>query len=288
MRRGARQSSTIAAVAVSMMLAVTACTGGNDADPTSEVPLTPGGSVINESTSSETTSPSALPGTTLTQSGTTQPSASPSSRSTRATGPMTTPKASTSPRGTPSPTTTAPTSTGPPSTPPTSIRPSTGPTSPTSATVPSRSSDVETLHLTPEELNTRKDIEKAWLKYWDVFVTFNKVPKDQRKAVFSAVAMDPDLSSLIQAATKADEAHIENFGTVGHHVYWGPPVSGKSSAVIGDCTDQSRFGYRDSKTKEIQGVGTKSGNYNGTMQKGSDGIWRVSFRDRREGVPCPS
>lgn len=286
MRRGARQSSTIAAVAVSMMLAVTACTGGNDADPTSEVPLTPGGSVINESTSSVTTSPSALPGTTLTQSGTTQPSASPSSRSTRATGPMTTPKVSTSPRGTPSPTTIAPTSTGPPSTPPASIRPSTTPTSPTSSTVPSRSSDVETLHLTPEELNTRKDIEKAWLKYWDVYVAFNKIPKDERPAKFGAVAMDPELADLLRTADLADQKHLISVGNVAHRIYWGPPVSRKSSAVIGDCIDQSKFRSKNTANGQLGHIGPARVNFNGTLQKVDGGIWKVSFLDFRDGVKC--
>lgn len=140
--------------------------------------------------------------------------------------------------------------------------------------------------MNAEEINTRKEIEKAWLRYWDVYVKFNKIPRESRRPTFGAVAMDPELADLLTAAPIADSKKIQNFGYVTHHIYWGPPVAGKRSAVIGDCTDQSNFGIENSQTKEKRGFGSAAANYNGTLQKDSRGQWKVSFLDYREDTPC--
>ncbi len=292
MRRSARQSSTIAAVAVSMMLAVTACTGGNDADPTSEVPLTPGGSVINESTSSPPTSApnSGSPGSITTSAGsaTTPAGRTSPGRSTvsSADGPTSnsTDPTTVVPSSDSSPTSVSTTTSPPPSTTGPTKTTGTPPESPTAR--PSRSSDVETVVMNAEEINTRKDIEKAWLKYWDVYVAFNRIPKSDRPAKFGAVAMDPELGDLLRTADLADQKHLVSVGNVAHRVYWGPPVSGKSSVVIGDCTDQSKFRSKNTATGQLQPAGPARVNFNGTLQKVSGGIWKVSFLDFREGVKC--
>jgi hypothetical protein len=295
-------------------LALSGCTGGNAAAPTSEAPLTPGGSLVDETPSSTPSTPSSVPAstpttssvalgstTTLSSDAKTAPTSAQSVNSpatASVSGPVTVTESSrtvpsvidtatddapsTAPGSTTSPSsaaTSGSTSRTTTSTPPSSIPQS-------STATPSRSTGVETVHLTPEELNTRKEIEKAWLKYWDVYVAFNRIPKDRRPAAFGAVAVDPELSDLLRTATLADYKHLESVGTVGHRVYWGPPVSGKSSAVIGDCVDESRFRSRNTVSGKLLQAGPARVNFNGTLLKSPRGEWKVSFLDFRDGVPC--
>ena len=294
------------AVVLGVWLSLSACTGGTAAAPTSETPLTPRGSLVDETPSaasseaSRSPAPSSMPGSRTTKlssksssvqstttttsrraapSPTTSPSADPTVSESSISAPSTARPATSR-----SSTAVAPPTTS--STPSTASSPTTKASPAASTPRPSRSTGVETVIMNAEEINTRKKIEKAWLDYWDVYVAFNRVPKEQRPARFGAVAMDPELADLLQAANKADAMKIRNFGHVVHHVYWGPPVARKRSAVIGDCTDQSRFGVENSQTGEGESVGTRGANYNGTLQKGADGRWRVSFLDFRDGVPC--
>lgn len=295
-------------------LALSGCTGGNAAAPTSEAPLTPG-SLVDETPSSTPPIPSSLPASTPTTSSValgsttilssdaeTAPTSAQSVNSPATASvsrPVTVTESSrtvtslndTATDGAPS---TASGSTTSPSSAATiesteSTSRTTTPKPPSSisrssSATPSRSTGVETVHLTPEELTTRKEIEKAWLKYWSTFTLFNKIPKVERRTRFAEVAMDPELSSLLAAAERADQENLENFGTVSHRVYWGPPVAGKGSAVIGDCTDQTQFGAKNKKTGEIVVIGGKQGNYNGTMQK-TGSSWKVSYLDFR-GESC--
>ncbi len=304
------------AVVLGVWLSLSACTGGTAAAPTSETPLTPGGSLVDKTPSSTPSIPSSLPASTPTTSSValgsttilssdaetaptsahsvnspatasvsrpvtvTESSRTVTSLNDTATdgAPSTAPGSTTSPSSAATIESTSRTTT---STPPSSISRSS-----TATPTPSRSTGVETVHLTPEELNTRKEIEKAWLKYWDVYVAFNRIPKDQRPAAFGAVAVDPELSDLLRTATLADHKHLESVGTVGHRVYWGPPASGKSSAVIGDCVDESRFRSRNTVSGKLLQAGPARVNFNGTLLKTARGEWKVSFLDFRDGVPC--
>lgn len=302
------------AVVLGVWLPLSACTGGTAAAPTSETPLTPRGSLVDEtppSTSSETSGspgPSSTPGSERATSSSmpgsepvTSLSRPPSVRS------MTTTSGPTSAK-TPASTsdstvgetssraaTTAASATSRPSAtalpPATSWTPSTGSNPiakappPASTANPSRSTGVETVIMNAEEIATRKEIEQAWLRYWDIYVAFNRVPKEQRPARFGAVAMDPELADLLRAATIADEKAIENYGTVSHRIYWGPPVAGKTTAVIGDCTDQTKFGVRNRTTGRLAAPAGSQGDYNGTLQK-VDGTWKVSYLDFRGGGSC--
>jgi len=293
-------------VVLGVWLSLSACTAGTAAAPTSQTPLTPAGSLVQESTpsaSSEASTspePSSTPGSSTTTStstfssvqSTTTASSSSATPSPPAT-PSADPTLSKSSIGAPSitrpamsrsSTTAAPPTTS--STPSTAPGPTTKAPPAASTTRPSRSTGVETVIMNAEEINTRKEIEKAWLDYWDVYVAFNRVPKEQRPAKFGAVAMDPELADLLRTAILGDRAHLQNEGTVGHRVYWGAPVSGKTSVAIGDCVNQSKFRSKNTVTGKLGPVGPDRVNFNGTLQKSADGHWKVSFLDYREGVPC--
>lgn len=287
-------------------LALSGCTGGNAAAPTSETPLTLRGSLVDEtppaasSEASRSPAPSSMPGSKttklLSKSSSVQSTTTTTSRR-AAPSPTTSPSAdpTVSESSIRAPSTARPatrrssTAVAPPatsSTPSTASSPTTKASPPASTANPSRSTGVETVIMNAEEINTRKEIEKAWLDYWDVYVAFNRVPKEQRAARFGAVAMDPELADLLRTALLGDRAHLQNEGTVGHRVYWGAPVSGKMSVAIGDCVNQSKFRSKNTVTGNLGPVGPDRVNFNGTLQKSPDGHWKVSFLDYREGVPC--
>jgi len=299
-----RGPAGLIAVVLSVWLSLSACTGGTAAAPTSQTPLTPAGSLVEERTppaspdASTSPEPSSTPGSSTTtlsskfssvqstttassSSATPSPTASPSANPTLSKSSISAPS-TTRPATSRSSTTAAPPTTS--STPSTAPGPTTKAPPAASTTRPSRSTGVETVIMNAEEINTRKEIEKAWLDYWTIFVVLNKIPKGDRLEAFGNVAIEPELSSLIDAAERADQKELVNFGEVVHHVYWGPPVSGKSSAVIGDCTDQTHFGAKNRKTGDIEVIGGKEGNYNGTLQKVGK-VWKVSYLDFR-GEAC--
>lgn len=168
--------------------------------------------------------------------------------------------------------------------------PVTGPTEPSgdSGTRPvSRSSrNRAVVSNSEDEIATRKKIETAWIKYWDVYIAFNRIPRAQRSARYGAVAADRELAGLLRTADLADRQHLENFGVIGHQISWSAPVSGRSTVAVSDCQDQSDFGYLDSRSHKVLGVGPAVVLYVGTLQRGEDGAWRVTFRDLREGRKC--
>jgi len=294
------------AVVLGVWLSLSACTGGTAAAPTSETPLTPRGSLVDETPSaasseaSRSPAPPSMLGSRTTklssksssvQSTTTTTSrrAAPSPRTSPSADPTVSESSISAPSTARSATSRSSTAVAPPttsSTPSTASSPTTKVSPAASTPRPSRSTGVETVIMNAEEINTRKEIEQAWLRYWDIYVAFNRVPKEQRPARFGAVAMDPELADLLRTALLGDRAHLQNEGNVGHRVYWGAPVSGKTSVAIGDCVNQSKFRSKNTVTGNLGPVGPDRVNFNGTLQKSPDGHWKVSFLDYREGVPC--
>lgn len=279
---GRRRFGTVVATVVAAGLDLSGCTDRQDAGPTTESRADAGSTSVPTPSTGAATGSSGTGATARSQrsgsvgsSNATPTSAGTSPVTATRSGALSAPRTS-SPHGT--------RSTAPATTPTKQSRPMKSPVG--SETVPvSRSSGVETVVLNAEEIATRHEIETAWIKYWDVFVAFNKIPKDERPERFGAVAVDPELNDLLTKAAIADEEKIQNWGTVTHHVYWGSPVAGRNSAVIGDCTDQSKFGGANSKG-EPYSVGGKKGNYNGTLTRDVHGRWKVSFLAFRKGVPC--
>lgn len=281
--RPGRRTGALTAGIVAIALVLAGCTNSDGADPTSESLVSPGGSLVsnpptdNTSGSADTDSTSGSQGSATTGS---------SGATTTSDGTGATSSTGNSTSGTSR--TTSPTATGPTAS-------KTGPTKGSGSTKPpassgtppvSRSSGVETVVLNAKEIATRKEIETAWLKYWDVYIAFNKIPKAQRPAKFGAVAVDPELADLLRSADLADQKNLVSDGTIGHRVYWSSPVAGRKSVVIGDCVDESHYRSKDLKTGELGKTGGPRLNFNGTMHHTADDGWKVSFLDYREGTSC--
>ena len=240
--------------AVGVALLLSGCTGSTTTLP-STTPLTPGGSFVGTLTEA-TTDASGAPGPA---SGTSTGPVSPTSLSAplglstpARTGQSPSPSLSLSlsplsdrpPASTGATTPTSPAPTAP--TPASSIAPggskvATGPATPP-PTVNPPSVTVDTSGLSAQEAADRKAIEQAWLHYWEVYVKINSIPVASRGSALAAVAVDPIKAQILSSALLFDKEKRATYGTVAHRPYWGPPVDGRDTAIMGDCLDTSKYG----------------------------------------------
>lgn len=102
----------------------------------------------------------------------------------------------------------------------------------------------------------------------------------------SSVAVDPALALVLQGYAKFAKNGWTDYGSVTHRPYWPAPVAGKTTAVMGDCMDDSRYGSLDIKTGDKLTVGVARDNTRVTAVKGTDGVWRVQKVEYLVKVPC--
>jgi hypothetical protein len=108
----------------------------------------------------------------------------------------------------------------------------------------------------------------------------------QQKTLMSGVAVDPALTMVLESYAKFAKNGWTDYGTVTHRPYWSTPVAGKSTAVMGDCMDDSNYGSRDLKTGDKLTVGVARDNTRITAVKAADGAWRVQKVEYLVKVPC--
>lgn len=163
----------------------------------------------------------------------------------------------------------------------TSKTPAGSATTPKSATKPSSSSSSVGLPtisggaLSAQEVKDRAAIQAVWVKYWDVYVTIRNLPASGRTALLDPLSVDPIKQQVLDSALTFDKAGLATFGAVGHRIYWGPSVDGKSSAIMGDCLDTSKYGSLVKASKQRRTVGIPRANVHGVFVKGVDTIWRL-------------
>ena len=230
---------------------VAGCTSHTSADPSS-VPLTPGGSVIEQSSAppSAPTSASVVPSSLGTPQGMSTVTSAP---------PSTAPHSST-----PAPTTSR------------STTPTNGSGSSSSKpgnSVPSVS--VNTSGLSGQEIADRTAIEQVWVQFWKIYIAINDIPASQRPTALAPVAIEPIVGQIIASAAAFDKKAQATYGNVGHRFYWGPPVAGKSPAIMGDCLDATATGIIDRKTGQELTQGTIRENSRGVFERNSSGRWRL-------------
>ncbi len=142
----------------------------------------------------------------------------------------------------------------------------------TAASVPT----VQTSGPSSEELGDRSEIQATWVRYWDVVEGIVKAPKTKRESLLRAVAVDPVVSNVLAQARTFDANGWDNYGTVTHRPYWGPPVAGDRVAIMGDCIDLSKAGRLKLKGSEKLTVGVPRSNVRGSFERQKDGTWRVT------------
>lgn len=260
-----------------VMVAATAlagCTSTTGSQGTSASSLTPGASMVSPvlaSFSSSAASASSSGATSISAS--TAPNAS--SRS-----------VSVSPTVTSSTATSAPSKTTLTTTSVTSVTSKSGASVKSSTAVSSRTTatsraaasvpTAQTSGLSSEEIGDRSEIQATWVRYWDVVEGIVKAPKTKRQSLLRAVAVDPVVSNVLAQSRTFDANGWDNYGTVTHRPYWGPPVAGNRVAIMGDCIDLSKAGRLKVKGSEKLTVGVPRSNVRGSFERQKDGTWRVT------------
>ena len=147
------------------------------------------------------------------------------------------------------------------------------PTSSDPATVPTQVSGPP--DPAAQEVLDRAAIEQAWAHFWEVTDSLPTVPEAERRDAASGVAVEPTFSQVLEQAKHLADNGLVVYGTSKFHPYWEQSVDGKSTAVMGDCTDTSQSGSIVTATGEKRTVGVPDNNTRVTLVEGSDGVWRV-------------
>ena len=145
---------------------------------------------------------------------------------------------------------------------------------------------VPTNGLSEAEIADRTAIEAMWLKYWHVTIPILRVKGGNREALLRTVATSPQVEQLLDAAMFFEKSGWDNYGYIIHHIYWGPPVDGASSAIMGDCMDLSHAGRLVSKTEKVLTVGGSHSNVRGLFRRLGPGVWRVYGLEDLGNTPC--
>jgi hypothetical protein len=154
---------------------------------------------------------------------------------------------------------------------------------PTSSPAPTTSS----MDRAAREAADRLAVEAAWAHYWSVYETFDtKVPKSRWDQVIAAIAVDPIRSQILNAARSNLIIGVVGYGYVVNHPFWRTPINGRSTAVMGDCMDQSHYGSMFAKTGQKRTVGVAHDNTRATLVRGADGKWRVKQVEYLLDVKC--
>lgn len=126
-----------------------------------------------------------------------------------------------------------------------------------------------------EEVSDRAAVEQAWAHFWEVTDSLSTVAEAERRDAASGVAVEPTLSQVLSQAKDLADNGLAVYGTSEFHPYWEQSVDGKSTALMGDCTDTSQSGSVVIATGEKRTVGVPDNNTRVTFVKGPDGVWRV-------------
>ncbi len=129
--------------------------------------------------------------------------------------------------------------------------------------------------LSAQERADRAAVEAQWIKSWDVYRTLARVPEDQRMAEAESVAVDPALSLMLKDAKDLNDKGWDTYGTLGHRISWLKPIEGADEALISDCQDGSQAGSLEIATGIKKTVGVAGASFQGTMRRGTDGVWRL-------------
>lgn len=140
--------------------------------------------------------------------------------------------------------------------------------------------------LAAGEAADRASVKAQWIKHWDVLLAIGQTPKADREALAATVAIDPIKAKMLQAGSEFDKQGLETYGSLRHRIGWPQPIAGKATAVIDDCQDSSQTGSMKTDTGVKVTVGVPRDHYQGSLVKGSDGIWRVAQVFYLKDEPC--
>lgn len=151
---------------------------------------------------------------------------------------------------------------------------------------PSPTGTADSQDIAAEEAADRTAIEAQWVTFWEVYRQIARSPEADRPGLLQPVAIDPSFSAALRDAKTLSDQGLDTYGNVVHHLSWPIPVDNGQNATIADCMDQSNAGTFAVATNEKRSVGVAANNIRGVMNRGSDGIWRVSTLLYLTDQPC--
>ena len=155
--------------------------------------------------------------------------------------------------------------------------------SPTSAPPVATLPPVASSGLAASEVADRAAIQRVWVEYWITSQATTRTPTAERRAALEKVAVEPQITGLLNEAADWDKKGWTSYGIPGHRPYWGPPVDQANTAIMGDCMDLSSSGHMQVKTGTKLTVGKNRVNIRGLFRREFDGKWKVyGFEDLRD------
>lgn len=120
-------------------------------------------------------------------------------------------------------------------------------------------------------------------KFWDTLTPASRLPVTQRRALLAAVAVDPELKSLLTGMAAADAKGQVLYGrNVPRPTVTISPDA--MTAVVDDCQNSSAAGVASKSTLSPVTTGVPRNHVVVTMKKPS-GIWKVAFVSYTK-TPC--
>jgi hypothetical protein len=144
-------------------------------------------------------------------------------------------------------------------------------TSPQQPGLPPRqpTSDTSSTAVAPDAA-----IRAAYDEYWRVEHTVLQLPESQWPATIGKVAAEPQLSRVVDGLRSLRSQSITLYGSVTSRVS-SVDIAG-SRATLRDCQDASKAGQADATSGKPKTVGVARSPIEATLERGTDGSWRVT------------
>lgn len=121
----------------------------------------------------------------------------------------------------------------------------------------------------------RAAVETAYTQFWVSTFHASDKPENTWHDVVAAVAVDPQLTTTLNAMQSQKQAGIKVYGDVTARIV-SVQITGASAKVV-DCQDGSRAGQADAKTGDRKTVGVPRNPVNADLKRdGADGRWKVA------------
>jgi len=121
----------------------------------------------------------------------------------------------------------------------------------------------------------RVAIEAAYTAFWSRSLHSGDKPEDTWKDTMTVVAVDPQLTTTLNAMRYQKQVGIKAYGDVTARIV-SVQVNGASAKVV-DCQDASHTGQADAKTGDPKTVGVARNPVNADLKRDSaDGQWKVA------------
>lgn len=127
----------------------------------------------------------------------------------------------------------------------------------------------------------QREVVEAYEQFWSVSRALPQRPSDRWRPEVERVAAGSMAETILHNLGRQREQGITLYGAV--H----PRISDirleEDSAVVTDCQDSSGSGQADAASGERRTVGVARNAVSGSLQRGSDGAWRVTRIDYPQG-----